>query len=99
MQHCGPYSASSNSSDTTETAAIQSLIGSSQSSDLVIPAELLGFGVAYTFTVILRNVAGVSKPINSTSFITFGGPYCVDGYSFPDFAITSNSCLDFIAFS
>mgnify|MGYP007014815771 FL=1 len=79
--------------------ALQSLIGSSQSSDLVIPAELLGFGVAYTFTVILKNMLGVSRSINSTSFITFGGSNCVDGYSYPDFAITSNFCLVITAVS
>ena len=96
---CGPYTLvwefTSNSSNTTAIAAVQYLIRSSQNSNLTIPVETLGFGIAYNFKAIITKIIGGPRSIDSISFTTVGGSYCGEGYTFPNFAITSNFYLVF----
>ena len=81
---------SSNSSNATEHALAQDYVANAATSTILfIPAELLSFGVHYNLTVLFSNVNNVSKPVNWTSFTTFGGSYCENKASFPDFTIES----------
>ena len=92
-QECGPYTLvwgfTSNSSN-PETAVELQLDASQGLEELVIPVETLGFGVAYNFTAVLRNINGVSVSMKWVSLTTVGGSYCEEGYTFPNFAISSN---------
>lgn len=94
QQNCGPYSIywqiESNSSNATHDDSLRNYVNNSpNNTNLVIEPNQLNFGVVYTFTASLVNVNGVARPIQSKTFTTYGGSYCMKGYSFPDFTINS----------